>query len=85
VRQKLHDLFTAWARVIERSLREAVASGALPALDPVTTAQTVVAYFEGVMLLAKTQQTPEVITQLAHGAVALVEAAAGAVLVATPG
>jgi hypothetical protein len=66
--------------VLERSLREAVASGALPALDPVTTAQTVVAYFEGVIMLAKTQNTPEVITQLAHGAVALVEAAAGAAL-----
>jgi len=85
VRQKLHDMFTAWARVIERSLREAMASGALPALDPVTTAQTVVAYFEGVMLLAKTQNTPEVITQLAHGAVALVEAAAGASLSAKRG
>jgi TetR/AcrR family transcriptional repressor of nem operon len=80
VRQKLRDMFTAWARVIERSLREAMASGALPALDPVTTAQSVVAYFEGVMLVAKMQQTPEVITQLAHGAVALVEAAAGAAL-----
>jgi TetR/AcrR family transcriptional regulator, transcriptional repressor for nem operon len=85
VRQKLHDMFTAWARVIERSLREAMASGALPALDPVTTAQTLLAYFEGVMLLAKTQNTPEVITQLAHGAVALVEAAAGASLSAKHG
>jgi thioredoxin reductase len=48
--------------LIERSVREAVAGGALPALDPVTTAQTVVAYFEGVMLVAKTQTTPQVIT-----------------------
>jgi len=85
VRQKLHAMFSAWARVIERSLREAMASGALPALDPVTTAQTVVAYFEGVMMLAKTQQTPEVLTQLARGAVALVEAAAGASLSAEHG
>jgi thioredoxin reductase len=36
--------------LIERSVREAVASGALPALDPVTTAQTVVAYCAGVRL-----------------------------------
>jgi len=57
----------------------------LLALDPFTTAQTVVAYFEGVMLLAKTQNTPEVITQLAHGAVALVDAAAGASLSAKHG
>ena len=43
-------MFSAWARVIERSLREAMASGALPALDPVTTVQSVVAYCEGVMM-----------------------------------
>jgi hypothetical protein len=30
VRQKLHDMVTAWARVIERGWREAMASGALP-------------------------------------------------------
>ena len=71
--------------LIGRSVREAVAGGALPALDPVTTVQTVVAYFEGVMMLAKTQNTPEVLTQLAHGAVALVEAAAGAALSAKHG
>ena len=63
--------------LIERSVWEAVASGALPALDPVTTAQTVVAYCEGVRLLAKTPHTPQVITELTHGAVTLVEAAVG--------
>ena len=41
---------SAWARVIERSVREAMASGALPALDPVVTAPTVVAYVAGVMM-----------------------------------
>jgi len=80
MRQKLHAMFTAWACGIERGWREAMASGALPTLDPGTTAQTVVAYFEGVMMWAKTQNTPELITRLAHGAVALVEAAAGAAL-----
>jgi hypothetical protein len=43
-------MLSVWARVIERSVREALASGALPALDPVTTVQTVVAYCEGVMM-----------------------------------
>ena len=50
VRQKLHTMFTAWACGIERGWREAMACGALPTLDPVTTAQTVVAYFAGVMV-----------------------------------
>src|SRR5262245_27751210 len=49
-RQKLHAMFTAWGCVIERDWREAMASGARPALDPGTTAQTVVVSFEGVMM-----------------------------------
>ncbi len=36
--------------LIERSVREAMAIGALPALDPVITGQTVGTSFEGVML-----------------------------------
>jgi TetR/AcrR family transcriptional regulator, transcriptional repressor for nem operon len=52
VRQKLHAMFTAWACGIERGWREAMASGALLTLDLGTTAQTVVAYFGGVMTLA---------------------------------
>jgi hypothetical protein len=43
-------MFTAWACGIERGWRETMANGALPARDPVTTAQIVVAYCEGVML-----------------------------------
>jgi hypothetical protein len=50
VRQKLHAMFTAWACVIERGWWEAMASGTLPTLEPGTTAQTVVAYCEGVMM-----------------------------------
>ena len=50
VRQKLHAMRTAWACGIERGWREAMASGARPALDPGTTAQTVVVYVEGVMM-----------------------------------
>ena len=50
VRQKLHAMFTAWGCVIERGWREAMASGARPALDPGTTAQTVVVSFAGVTM-----------------------------------
>jgi hypothetical protein len=50
VRQKLHTMFTAWACGIERGWREAMASGALPTLDPGATAQTMVASFAGVMM-----------------------------------
>jgi hypothetical protein len=50
VQQKLYTMFTAWACVIERGWREAMASGALPTLDPGTTAQTVVVYCESVVM-----------------------------------
>ena len=78
IRQKLAETFSGWTAVIERMLREAAANGDLPALDVDTTAQTLLAYFEGVLLLAKTQNDPGVVKRLARGAVHLVEAAARA-------
>jgi TetR/AcrR family transcriptional repressor of nem operon len=76
IRQKLAETFNGWIAVIERMLREAVTHGDLPALDVDTTAQTLIAYFEGVLLLAKIQNDPGVVKRLAHGAVHLVEATA---------
>ena len=80
IRQKLAATFNSWTAVIERLLREAVTQGDLPALDVDTTAQTLIAYFEGVLLLAKMQNDPGVVKKLAQGAVHLVEAAARACL-----
>jgi len=78
IRQKLAETFNGWTAVIEYMLREAVMHGDLPALDVDTTAQTLIAYFEGVLLLAKMQNDPGVVKKLAQGAVHLVEAAARA-------
>ena len=78
VRQKLAETFNSWTEVVKRMLREAAANGDLPALDVDTTAQTLIAYFEGVLLLAKTQNDPGIVKKLAQGAVHLVEAAARA-------
>jgi TetR/AcrR family transcriptional regulator, transcriptional repressor for nem operon len=80
IRQKLAETFNGWTAVIERMLREAVTQGDLPALDVDTTAQTLIAYFEGVLLLAKMHNDPGVVKKLAQGAVHLVEAAARACL-----
>ena len=57
--------------LIERSVWEAVASGARCQPSILSRPQTVVASCAGVMLVAKTQTPPQVITPLAHGAVAL--------------
>ncbi len=76
IRQKLRQTLAGWTRIVERMLHEATANGDFPALDVGTTARTIVAYFEGVLLLAKTHNDPGLVRQLAQGAVHLVEAAA---------
>lgn len=75
IRQRLRQTFTSWTEDVESVLHKAVATGELSAIDTATTAQTIVAYFEGVLMLAKTQNDPGVVQRLAHGAVHLVEAA----------
>lgn len=74
IRQKVQAIFTGWTTVVERMLHDAVATGALPVIDPGTTAQAILAYFEGVMLVATTQNDPALITRLAQGAVHLATA-----------
>jgi TetR/AcrR family transcriptional repressor of nem operon len=75
LRQRLHATFTSWTEAVADVLRQAVTAGELPALDTSITAQAVVAYFEGVLMLAKIQNDPDVMQRLAHGALHLVEAA----------
>jgi TetR/AcrR family transcriptional regulator, transcriptional repressor for nem operon len=75
VRQKLWETFNGWTDVIEHMLRETASEGEWSAVEIATTAQTLIAYFEGVLLLAKTRNDPRVVQQLARGAVHLVEAA----------
>jgi TetR/AcrR family transcriptional repressor of nem operon len=75
VRQKLWETFNGWTGVVEHMLREAVPEGEWSGAEIATAAQTLIAYFEGVLLLAKTRNDPRVVQQLARGAVHLVEAA----------
>ena len=75
IRQRLHDTFTSWTEAVACVLHQAIAAGELPVLDISITAQTIVAYFEGVLMLAKIQNDPDVVQRLAHGVIHLVEAA----------
>jgi TetR/AcrR family transcriptional repressor of nem operon len=84
VRQKVQAIFSAWTDTVERMLHEAVSSGVLPAIETDLTAQAIVAYFEGVMLLAKIHNDPAVITRLARGVLPLAGAANRAHLSAKP-
>lgn len=67
IRQKVWGVFRGWAAMVERMLRESVANGELQVCDIDTTAQSIIAYFEGVLLLAKAQNDPFVVKQLAQG------------------
>ncbi len=76
IRQKLSEAFATCTHMIEHLLQEAMTQGDLPSIDVSTTAQTIMAYFQGVVLLAKTRNDPTLVKHLAQGAVHLVEAAA---------
>ncbi len=71
LREKLKGLFEGTAAVFEQALREAVASGDLPTIDVSLSAHALLAYLEGVILLAKTWNDPEMVRRLARGAVRL--------------
>jgi TetR/AcrR family transcriptional repressor of nem operon len=73
LRQRLHDTFTQWADA--GALHSAMAVGELPGLDPALTAQMIVAYFEGAVMLAKLHNNPDIMQRLAYGALHLVDAA----------
>ena len=64
IRQKIDAIFTRLHSAFSATLQEAVAAGEIPALDVETTAKSMIAYFEGVMLLAKTRNDPELLRQL---------------------
>ena len=74
IRQRLHDTFTSWAEAIEAVLHYAVAAGELPALDTCHHGADDRCILRGRLMLAKTQNDPDVVQRLAHGAMRLVEA-----------
>ncbi len=68
IRQKIEEIFKKWEGYCERIIKEAVSAGQLPAeIDSQATAQAVLAYIEGVLLLGKTFNDPTLIKRLGHG------------------
>ena len=64
IRRKVDRIFRDIAAYIERALRDAVAASEISNLNTSLTAQAIVAYMEGVMLLAKTRNDPKLLKQL---------------------
>ena len=73
VRIKVENLIGKIAAYVQGALEDGVAAGELPPdTDVQSAAQSVVAYMEGVLLLAKVKNDPSVIARLAKGATKLV-------------
>jgi len=67
IRAKVDGILAEWAGYFERALREAADAGAAPQVDVPTAARALLAYLEGVMLLAKAHDDPELIRRLSAG------------------
>ena len=74
VRERCAQLLEDWASQVEHLLAEAVEAGELPPIDTERAGLAVIAYAEGILLLAKTRNDPELIQQLGHGVKQLVGA-----------
>lgn len=64
IRVRIEQIFSNLQRGIRQVLREAIAAGEVQDIDVEATAQAMLAYFEGVMLLAKSQNNVEIMGQL---------------------
>jgi len=67
----VRSMFESGVSLFEGALREAVDSGDLPEIDISLAAHALLAYLEGVVLLAKTWNDPEMVRRLAQSAVQL--------------
>lgn len=74
IRRKVDHIFRECTRYVERMLKEAIAAGEIPKQDISATAEAVIAYMEGVMLMAKTRNEPNVIKDLRQGLLRFLQA-----------
>lgn len=71
LRAKLSAVLARATTLFRETLRQAVADGALAPLDAALTAEAMVAYLEGVILLAKSRNDPDLILALGPGLLTL--------------
>ena len=71
IRDRIRAVFDGYCSYFEDALREAAAAGNTPDGDLSQRARALLAYFQGAMLLAKTQNDPSIVHTLADHARAL--------------
>ncbi|VAX17855.1 hypothetical protein MNBD_NITROSPINAE04-2727 [hydrothermal vent metagenome] len=69
IRKKLDAIFSAQADVIEETLEEAVAVGDLPEIDTKATADAILAFMQGIILMAKTRNDARLMKKMAKAGV----------------
>ncbi len=72
LQNRLREIFSAIARAFEAALRQAREQGVTLVSDPATGAEALVAYMEGILLMAKTHNRASSAEQLGRHATALV-------------
>jgi len=77
IRKKIEHFFQTAEQHIAEALTEAIEQGDLPDIDPVESAHAIFAYAEGVMLVAKTRNDPEVVRKLGTRALRLISPSIG--------
>jgi TetR/AcrR family transcriptional repressor of nem operon len=79
IRARLEVIFQLLRKPFEDNLQAALDAGELAELDVKKTAEAMIAYMEGVVLMAKTQNDPELILRLGEGLTRLCYRPPGAV------
>ena len=64
IRTRIAEILAESTHYIEETLKDAVAQGEIPEIDVTENAQAILAYLEGMILLAKSKNDPEVIRKL---------------------
>ena len=77
VREKLEAIFAEQAAMLEGALDDAVATGEIAPLDVPDTARAILAYVQGMLVLAKLHDRPELLSELACHAAKLVSGGDG--------
>jgi TetR/AcrR family transcriptional repressor of nem operon len=71
IRQRVRKVFDGIASYVEKTLEEAVRRGDLEGIEPRANARALVAYMEGLLLLARTYNDPTILRRLGEKAVDL--------------
>lgn len=67
IRLRLDRIFNTQIKAVKKCLEEAIAAGDLPKINIQSTAEAILAYWEGVIMLAKVRNEPGLLKVLAKG------------------